>query len=57
MVNSNSRNITFIVILLLIVSFVFGYLILSNNVDKTIYTDISSFNDWYWFIRGVMIWF
>ena len=45
MVNSNSRNVTFIVILLLIVSFVFGYLILSNNIDKTIYADISSFSD------------
>ena len=45
MVNSNFRNVTFIVILLLIVSFVFGYLVLSNNIDKTIYTDISSFND------------
>ena len=45
MANSNSKNVTFIVVLLLVVSFVFGYLFFSNNIDKTIYTDISSFND------------
>ena len=45
MANLNSKNITFVVVLLLIVSFVFGYLILSNNVDQTIYTDISGFTN------------
>ncbi len=42
--NSNSKNITFIVILLLIVSFLFGYLVIFNNANKTIYTDVSRFN-------------
>ena len=41
---SNSRNLTFIVVLLLIASFVFGYLFFSNDVDGTIYTNVSSFN-------------
>lgn len=42
--NSNSKNITFIVILLLIVSFLFGYLIIFSNDNKAIYTDVSRFN-------------
>ncbi len=44
MSNSNSKNITFIVILLLVVSLIFGYLVIFNNDNKTIYTDASRFN-------------
>ena len=40
MSSSNSRNFTFIIVLGLVIFATFTYIIISNNVDNTINTDI-----------------
>ena len=39
---SNSKNVTFLAILIVIVFFVFTYVLISHNVDDMIYTDINN---------------
>ena len=36
----NSKNFTLIVVMIIVVVFIFTYILLNNNVDNTIHTDI-----------------
>ena len=40
MSSTNSRNFTFIILMLVVVVFVFSYIIISNHVNGTMYTDV-----------------
>ncbi len=40
MSNTNSKNFTFLILLGFIVLVTFTYIIITNNVNETIYTDI-----------------
>ena len=36
----SSKNMTFLIALFIVATFVFAYVLISNNVDETVYTDI-----------------
>jgi len=40
--SSNSRNISYLVLLFLVATSIFIYVLLSNNIDRTIQTNIRS---------------
>ena len=40
MSGTNSKNFTFIVLLVVLVVFVFSYILISNNINGTMYTDV-----------------
>ena len=40
MSNTNSKNLKFIIFMMLVLFFVFTYMCVYNNYDKTIYTNI-----------------
>lgn len=40
--SSNSKNVSYIILLLVVATSIFAYVLLSNNVDGTIQTNIKS---------------
>ena len=40
MSGTNSKNFTFIILMVVIVVFVFSYIVISNHVNGTMYTDV-----------------